>query len=133
MMTWTVITPSRALSLALGCQYQRMDAIEIRAATPGDARAVADDHDRCFTKTYSAQLLAGELEAPGLEAWRSARREVGRVISPCRVEQLRVRLRGRDRNHLGPLHTTESAVPRRDHTAVVVLRRGADAPADASG
>ena len=41
-----------------------MDAIEIRAATPADADAVADYHHRCFTRTYSSQLLAGELEAP---------------------------------------------------------------------
>ena len=41
-----------------------MDALEIRAATPADADAVADYHQRCFTKTYSEQLLAGELEAP---------------------------------------------------------------------
>jgi ribosomal protein S18 acetylase RimI-like enzyme len=41
-----------------------MDAFEIRAAIPEDADAVADYHHRCFTKTYSSQLLAGELEAP---------------------------------------------------------------------
>ncbi len=41
-----------------------MDAFETRAATPADADAVADYHHRCFTKTYSSQLLAGELEAP---------------------------------------------------------------------
>lgn len=41
-----------------------MDAIELRAATPDDADAVAAYHDRCFTNTYSSQLLAGELEAP---------------------------------------------------------------------
>jgi ribosomal protein S18 acetylase RimI-like enzyme len=41
-----------------------MDAFEIRAATPADADAIADYHHRCFTKTYSSQLLAGELEAP---------------------------------------------------------------------
>lgn len=44
-----------------------MDAIEIRMATPDDANAVAAYHDRCFTDSYSAQLLAGELEAPDLE------------------------------------------------------------------
>ncbi len=41
-----------------------MGGFEIRAATPADADAVADYHHRCFTKTYSSQLLAGELEAP---------------------------------------------------------------------
>jgi ribosomal protein S18 acetylase RimI-like enzyme len=41
-----------------------MGTFEIRAATPADADAVADYHRRCFTKTYSSQLLAGELEAP---------------------------------------------------------------------
>jgi len=39
-------------------------AFEIRTATPADADAVADYHHRCFTTTYSSQLLAGELEAP---------------------------------------------------------------------
>jgi GNAT superfamily N-acetyltransferase len=47
-----------------------MDAIEIRAATPDDADAVASYHDRCFTNTYSSQLLAGELETPDLEGTR---------------------------------------------------------------
>ena len=47
-----------------------MDAIEISAATPDDADAVADYHDRCFTNTYSSQLLAGELEAPDPEGTR---------------------------------------------------------------
>ena len=41
-----------------------MDALEVRAATPADADAVEDYHHRCFTKTYSLQLLAGEFEAP---------------------------------------------------------------------
>jgi ribosomal protein S18 acetylase RimI-like enzyme len=41
-----------------------MDAFELRTATPADADAVADYHHRCFTTTYSAQLLADELEAP---------------------------------------------------------------------
>ena len=41
-----------------------MDAFEIRTATPADADAVADYHRRCFAKTYSSQLLTGELEAP---------------------------------------------------------------------
>ena len=41
-----------------------MEAFEIRVATPADADAVAAYHLRCFTKTYSSQLLAGELEAP---------------------------------------------------------------------
>lgn len=47
-----------------------MDAIEIRAATPDDADAVADHHERCFTNTYSSQLLAGEIRAPDLEGMR---------------------------------------------------------------
>jgi ribosomal protein S18 acetylase RimI-like enzyme len=47
-----------------------MDAIEIRAATPDDADAVADYHDRCFKDTYSSQLLAGEFEAPDLDGTR---------------------------------------------------------------
>jgi ribosomal protein S18 acetylase RimI-like enzyme len=47
-----------------------MDAIEIRAAIPDDADAVADYHHRCFTNTYSSQLLAGELQAPDPEGTR---------------------------------------------------------------
>jgi ribosomal protein S18 acetylase RimI-like enzyme len=47
-----------------------MDAIEIRVATPDDADAVADYHHRCFTNTYSSQLLAGELQAPDPEGTR---------------------------------------------------------------
>jgi ribosomal protein S18 acetylase RimI-like enzyme len=47
-----------------------MEAIEIRAATPDDADAVADYHDRCFTNTYASQLLAGELQAPDPEGTR---------------------------------------------------------------
>ena len=47
-----------------------MDAIEIRTATPDDADAVADYHDRCFRNTYSSQLLAGEFEAPDPEGTR---------------------------------------------------------------
>jgi len=41
-----------------------MDTFEIRVATPSDADAVAAYHHRCFMKTYSSQLQAGELEAP---------------------------------------------------------------------
>jgi ribosomal protein S18 acetylase RimI-like enzyme len=41
-----------------------VDAFEIRSATPADIDAVAPYHDRCFATTYSAQLLAGDLEAP---------------------------------------------------------------------
>lgn len=41
-----------------------MDGFQLRAATPADAEAVADYHQRCFTTTYSAQLLACEFEAP---------------------------------------------------------------------
>jgi ribosomal protein S18 acetylase RimI-like enzyme len=47
-----------------------MDAIETRAATPDDADAVADYHDRCFRKTYSSQLRAGAFEAPDPEGTR---------------------------------------------------------------
>jgi ribosomal protein S18 acetylase RimI-like enzyme len=47
-----------------------MHAIEIRAATPDDADAVAAYHDRCFRNTYSSQLLAGEFEAPDPEGTR---------------------------------------------------------------
>jgi ribosomal protein S18 acetylase RimI-like enzyme len=47
-----------------------MDAIEIRAARPDDADVVAEYHDRCFRNTYSAQLLAGELEAPDPDGTR---------------------------------------------------------------
>jgi ribosomal protein S18 acetylase RimI-like enzyme len=42
----------------------RVDAVEIRTATPADADAVADYHHRCFTTTYSSQLDAGEFDAP---------------------------------------------------------------------
>jgi len=47
-----------------------MDPIEIRAALPDDADAVAEYHDRCFTNTYSSQLLAGDFEAPDPEGTR---------------------------------------------------------------
>lgn len=47
-----------------------MDAIEIRAATPADADAVADYHHRCFTTTYSSQLFAGEFPAPDPDGTR---------------------------------------------------------------
>jgi hypothetical protein len=43
---------------------------EIRSATPDDADAVAVYHDRCFTNTYSSQLLAGKLQAPDREGTR---------------------------------------------------------------
>lgn len=56
--------------MADACQYRHMDAIEIRAATPDDADAVECYHDRCFTTTYSSQLLAGEFEAPDREGTR---------------------------------------------------------------
>lgn len=52
------------VSPGAACQYRRVDAYELRAATPADADAVADYHHRCFTETFSAQLFAGELEAP---------------------------------------------------------------------
>jgi ribosomal protein S18 acetylase RimI-like enzyme len=52
-----------------------MDAIEIRAATPDDADAVAHYHDRCFTNTYYSQLLAGEFEAPDREGTRQQLRD----------------------------------------------------------
>ncbi len=47
-----------------------MHGFELRAATPADAGAVADYHDRCFRTTYSAQLLAGELAVPDLAGTR---------------------------------------------------------------
>ena len=47
-----------------------MEAIEIRTATLGDAGAVAAYHRRCFENSYSSELLAGELEAPGLGEMR---------------------------------------------------------------
>lgn len=47
-----------------------MDAIATRPAIPDDAHAVATYHDRCFRKTYSAQLLAGDLEVPDFEGTR---------------------------------------------------------------
>ncbi len=47
-----------------------MAEIEIRTATPDDADAVAGYHDRCFTNTYSSQLLAGEFEAPDQDSTR---------------------------------------------------------------
>lgn len=52
-----------------------MDAIEIRAAQPGDADAVANYHDRCFAKTYSSQLLAGEFGVPDPAGTRQQLRE----------------------------------------------------------
>ncbi len=52
-----------------------MDAIEIRPATSDDADAVADYHYRCFTNTYSSQLLTGELEAPDREGTRQQFRD----------------------------------------------------------
>jgi hypothetical protein len=56
-----------------------MDAFELRAATPADADAVADYHHRCFTTTYSSQLLAGELEAPDPAGTRQTARSNIRV------------------------------------------------------
>jgi ribosomal protein S18 acetylase RimI-like enzyme len=47
-----------------------MDGCEVRGATPADADAVADYHRRCFTTTYSSQLLAGEVDAPDLAGTR---------------------------------------------------------------
>ena len=47
-----------------------MDAIEVRIATPGDAQAVEEYHDRCFRTTYASQLLAGEFAAPNREGTR---------------------------------------------------------------
>lgn len=41
-----------------------MNSVEVRKATPADAGHVADCHDRCFKKTFSAQLLAGDLQPP---------------------------------------------------------------------
>jgi len=47
-----------------------MFAIELRAAVPDDAAAVADYHDRCFAKTYAAEVASGELQAPDLDGTR---------------------------------------------------------------
>ena len=52
-----------------------MHAYEVRVATPADADAVADYHHRCFTKTFSSQLLAGELEAPDRASTRHQLRD----------------------------------------------------------
>jgi ribosomal protein S18 acetylase RimI-like enzyme len=52
-----------------------VDEIEVRAATPDDADAIECYHDRCFTSTYSAQLLAGEFEAPDREGMRRQLRD----------------------------------------------------------
>ncbi len=52
-----------------------MEAIAIRTATPDDAEAVADYHHRCFTKTYSSQLLAGALQAPDPQGTRRQLRD----------------------------------------------------------
>jgi ribosomal protein S18 acetylase RimI-like enzyme len=57
------------------CQYRTVDEFELRAATPADADAVADYHHRCFTMTYSSQLLAGEFEAPDLAGTREQLRD----------------------------------------------------------
>jgi ribosomal protein S18 acetylase RimI-like enzyme len=61
--------------IAGACQYRNMDTVEIRVATPDDAAAVEDYHDRCFRKTYSSQLLAGEFDAPGREGTQQQLRE----------------------------------------------------------
>ena len=52
-----------------------MHAIETRAATPDDADAVEDYHDRCFKNTYSSQLLAGAFNAPDREGTRQQFRD----------------------------------------------------------
>lgn len=52
-----------------------MEAIEIRTATPEDADAVEGYHHRCFMQSYSAELLAGEFEAPDREGTRQQLRE----------------------------------------------------------
>lgn len=57
------------------CQYRTVDEFELRAATPADADAVAGYHHRCFTTTYSSQLLAGEFEAPDLAGTREQLRD----------------------------------------------------------
>ena len=56
-------------------QNRNMDTVEMRVATPDDADAVEDYHDRCFRKTYSAQLLAGEFEAPCREGTKQQLRD----------------------------------------------------------
>lgn len=52
-----------------------MEAIEIRTATPDDADAVEGYHHRCFTKSYSSELLAGEFEAPDRAGTKQQLRE----------------------------------------------------------
>jgi ribosomal protein S18 acetylase RimI-like enzyme len=47
-----------------------VETFEIRSATLADVDAIADYHHRCFTHTYSSQLIAGELEAPDQEGIR---------------------------------------------------------------
>lgn len=42
----------------------------MRLATPADADAVADYHDRCFRDTYAVQILAGEIDVPAAEGTR---------------------------------------------------------------
>ena len=72
-----------------------MDAIEMRAATPDDAEAVERYHDRCLRSTCSAQLLAGDLEAPDregtrqqLHAWWLAAGGHAELESHARVENV---------------------------------------------
>jgi ribosomal protein S18 acetylase RimI-like enzyme len=52
-----------------------VDEVELRAAAPADADAVASYHHRCFTTTYSSQLLTGEFEAPDLAGTREQLRD----------------------------------------------------------
>ena len=44
------VDPPIDSDIAAACQYRLMGAIEIRAANPDDADAVADCHDRRFRK-----------------------------------------------------------------------------------
>lgn len=41
-----------------------MQSVEIRAARPGDAAAVAAYHDRCVRSTFAAQIVTGATTAP---------------------------------------------------------------------
>lgn len=60
-----------------------MEAVEIRAAVPADARAVAEYHHRCVTRTFAAQLLAGEFDAPDRASTEEQLREWFRPGSGC--------------------------------------------------
>jgi ribosomal protein S18 acetylase RimI-like enzyme len=69
------IHASRWIASCGACHNRSMDTVEMRVATPDDAVAVEDYHDRCFRKTYSLQLLAGKFDAPGREGTQQQLRE----------------------------------------------------------